>query len=206
MLIYKYIHGECLMKNLFIILSLMICTSSFAHTIYSQDNNSVSHKHPTKCEWGCLSDYDVEQELRFQSSDRTYSATSEFNCHGRTFDLRRSWIDYSDAFIFGSGNMSVLYPSIGDVIVWTKPGTTTGSINSKITTHTATIVSQWDGLSTLVNSKYGQAGEYTHGLINTINVYGENYRIVRLNTYYNVSNNKQKTEHYSSKPGIIKTL
>jgi len=173
------------MKKVFLVsgLSLMVSLSAIGHTIRSQDNVNVSHFHFGICMNSSTcpeSDAHIEASSEFLSRDRFHSSTYEYNCHGRTFDNRGSWVNHSDAWIFGSGNQSVLYPQIGDVIVWYKPGV--GSTSSMLTTHTATIIGPWNGLNTMVSSKYGPAGEYHHALSNTVEVYKDDYRIVRLNT------------------------
>lgn len=180
------------MKKVFLVsgLSLLVSLSAIGHTIRSQDNVNVSHKHYSRCAYliDCpISNSTFETRYNFSNSDRTNSSTYEYNCHGRTFDNRNSWVNYSDAWVFGSGNQSVHYPEIGDVVVWTKTGT--GSTSTKITRHTATIIGPWNGNNTIVSSKYGSAGEYHHELINTMNVYGNDYRVVRMNTtnVYNMS-------------------
>ena len=173
------------MKKMYLSSMAMVCVVSATsnvsgHTLRTKTGYYVSHLHmATKCPDGstkgpngCASqDYYFENQYGFKSTDRQYSHTGAWNCHGRTFDNRLSWVSSADAWIMYDRPYSPSTPKIGDAIVWFQNGTTS---------HTATIVGPYKGTSTLIRSKYGTQGQYQHALINSVKVYGSNWYITRF--------------------------
>lgn len=149
-----------------------------AHFIYTKTGNYVSHSHPTYCtpgSSGCAAGLDsaVESKYGFKKADRIYNSNNTWNCHGRTFDNRRSWISYAETYLKYDNPITPSKPAVGDAIVFWD--------SSNVTSHTVTIVGTWNGTSTLVMSKYGPQGQYKHALSNTTKAYpGHKWGVVRF--------------------------
>lgn len=146
-----------------------------AHTISTATGHTVSHSHPAGCTTvACSSNSFLESyPYYFSSSHRKYSSTPLWNCHGRTFDNRSSWVPYADPYLDYDSNVCPASPAIGDTIIWWNDD----GVNTK---HSATIVGSWNGTSTLIMSKYGSLGQYRHALIEAIEVYGHYWSVIRF--------------------------
>lgn len=155
---------------------LVLAGDAAAHTLQTKKKCNVLHYHfTTDCVpgVGCGKDWaKVEKLYGFKSADRIYVGTSAWNCHGRTFDNRRSWVDYADPFLKCDGPVCPAKPQVGDAIVWYN--------NNGTTKHSVTIVGAWKSLDTLVMSKYGVAGQYKHALRNSVAAYGSRYTVTRF--------------------------
>lgn len=152
-----------------------------AHTIRTATGISVAHQHyygrcrpPTVCP---TADVQFERQNGFSSAARVYSGTAQWNCHGRTFANRTAWVNVADAWVLNDRPYAPYQPQLGDVVVWWDKN---DHYRRKSTSHTATVYGYWNGLNTLVSSKYGLQGEYRHALGNTVRVYGPNFSIVRF--------------------------
>lgn len=186
------------MKKMYLLPMAMVCVVSATsnvsgHTLRTKTGYYVSHQHmTTKCSDGSIkggngycgqNDSYFENQYGFKSTDRQYIHTGLWNCHGRTFDNRQSWVGSADNWIRYDSPYSPSTPKVGDAIVWFQNGTTS---------HTVTIVGPWNGTSTLIRSKYGVQGQYQHALSNSIKVYGSNWYITRFGA--------GTTIYYSSTP------
>jgi len=146
-----------------------------AHTLQTAAGTSVSHSHYGVCLNASTCpppDATVESTYGFTSGERVYSGTYQWNCHGRTFDARRSWPNYADPWLNSDAPVCPLNPVIGDTVIWWGP--------NGLTSHSVTIVGSWNNLSTTVMSKYGALGQYRHALSKTIGVYGGNWAVTRF--------------------------
>jgi len=165
-----------LIKSSVPLFAILIASSNLsAHTLTTATGVPVDHAHYTVCgAGGCPSvDSTVEAQFGFRSADRVYSGTGEWNCHGRTFDARRSWVNYVEPWLNNDGPVYTSYPITGDSVIWW--GT------DGLTSHSVTIVGSINGTSTLVMSKYGKQGQYRHALYNPIAVYGDDWSYVYFN-------------------------
>lgn len=150
-----------------------------AHTLRTGSGVQVAHYHLQYCHststggQDCpLPDATWEAQWSISSSGRVYSGTGTWNCHGRTFDNRLSWVNYAEQWIWNDTWSNPTTPQVGDVVIWF-------DANNR-STHTVTIVGAWNSTSTLVMSKYGLQGQYRHALSNTIRVYGSNWKVYRF--------------------------
>lgn len=142
-----------------------------AHKIYTAKGKYVYHGHYGKCGLGCpLPDEWYEKQVGFSAADRIYSGTNEWNAAGRTFDNRQSWVFSPEQFVKDDPAVPDL-PLEGNVILFWK--------NQKIN-HSVSIVGPWQGLNTLIMSKYGTYGQYKHKLMNSIKFYGWNWLVVKF--------------------------
>ena len=73
-------------------------TKLFAHDLKTEQGNPIRHEHYSqgmtpeeKQIWK-----DITEQL-FPNSEQIGHPTREYNCHGLTFDQRRSWIDTAEA-------------------------------------------------------------------------------------------------------------
>lgn len=138
----------------------------------------VFHLHLGLCTAnGCpASDADWEQSKRVASGDRVYSGTYEWNCHGRTFDARHSWINNMDIspYFTNGATFAPPTPLPGDAVIWWN--------NDSEIVHTATVTSLpsffWQ--EPTIMSKYGKQGQYRHGLSNATRIYQPNWAYVRF--------------------------
>lgn len=158
-----------------------------SHTLKTKTGKNVSHAHmTTKCPDGSVKggngycgQADATWEATmvrqgatgFTSSNRKAAHTGLWNCHGRTFDARRSWVGSADPWLIYDGPYTPSTPKPGDAIVW---------IQNNTTTHSVTIVGPWAGVNTIVRSKYGTQGEYQHALFNTLITYPGNAYVTRF--------------------------
>lgn len=166
--------------NMFLLLFFM-SGYGYANNLYTAKGKTVNHTHSTSTIGG---DVDFEKRNGFSFSNRLRLSTDSYNCHGRTFANRTAWVDFADPYIRDATGMSVYPPKMGDVIVWYD--------SSGKTSHTVTVSGSWDGVNTIVTSKYGRMGEYRHALSNVLKVYKDWYTYYRLPgtpVYY-----KQKTQ------------
>lgn len=145
----------------------------FAHTLTTATGHPVDHIHSGYCgPTGCpITDMDFENLSGFRPEDRVYSGTGSWNCHGRTFDNRRSWISQAMPFWNYDSPVCPASPQRGDTILFWDGGEII---------HSATMVETWNGTSTLIMSKYGKQGQYQHALANSIKIYGKNWSIIRF--------------------------
>ena len=155
--------------------ALFLCfTPAFAHTAKTAGGCQVSHTHPGYCgPWGCPdSDSSFEKKYSFKATDRKYSGTGTYNCHGRTFDGRQSWIGNPASYLSCGGTPSCpVTPRAGDTILFYSGGQIV---------HSVTIVGAWAGVNTQVMSKYGTQGQYQHALSNTIRAYPVTWYVTRF--------------------------
>jgi len=155
--------------------AILLTTTSplHAHTLTTATGYYVSHGHYNYCgPNGCpIADSTFEAQVGFSAWNRVYSGTGAWNCHGRTFDARRSWTPLADPWLYYDGPVSPYSPAQGDSIIWWSGGSTS---------HSVTITGPWNSISTPVMSKYGTQGQYSHSLANTIRVYGSNWAVVRF--------------------------
>lgn len=171
---------------------LISSSSTFAHTIYTANGAPVNHGHYSYCgPNGCpASDSTFESTYGFRSADRYYSATGAWNCHGRTFDARLSWIPQAEPYINNDWPYCPLNPAAGDSIIWW------GS--NGLSSHSVTIVGTWNGLSTPVMSKYGTQGQYRHALSNVVAVYGSDWTVTNFDAgtaiYWGITKNQEPEE------------
>lgn len=159
---------------IFIISLLLPVQSIFAHTLTTA-GVPVPHFHFGKCIppgyniSGCpMPDSQFEASKGFKASDRIYSSTAQWNCHGRTFDNKQSWVNTIAPYINYNGPYCVAKPGYGNAVIF---------FQGNEATHSATIVGPWKGLNTLIMSKYGKQGQYKHALVNSANVYGGNWTV-----------------------------
>lgn len=146
----------------------------YAHTLKTSGGCSVNHSHYGYCgPWGCPQPDSVfEDAYKFRAADRKYSGTAVWNCHGRTFDAKQSWIGDPSVYLSCGGAPSCpVTPKAGDTILFYQSG--------KIS-HSVTITGTWNKTLTRVMSKYGTQGQYEHSLDNAIRVYGSNYYVTRF--------------------------
>jgi len=165
-------------------------------TMYTATGYPVTVYHNLSCpsQVGCpATDSAFEAAWGFRSVDRWYSGTTAWNCHGRTFDNRQGWVSYADPWMTYDAPVCPASPRPGDTVIWWG---TDGR-----TAHSVTITSAWNGLSTIVMSKYGSQGQYQHALSNPIVVYGSNWSVIRFTAgttiyYYGtaIGDPKQKLE------------
>ncbi|OGF42076.1 hypothetical protein A2555_01625 [Candidatus Falkowbacteria bacterium RIFOXYD2_FULL_39_16] len=157
--------------SLFAFLSMPALTE--AHSVVTATWHSVSHGHYGFCgPNGCpTADATFERSYSFLSRDRVFSGTGAWNCHGRTFDLRRSWISLAEPYINYDRPYSPSSPRSGDAIIFWQSGQTS---------HSITMLSSWSGLDTQVMSKYGTQGQYRHRLRDVARVYGGDWAITRF--------------------------
>lgn len=154
-------------------LFLVATAPATAHSVTTASGAYVSHGHYGYCgPNGCPgSDSSFESAFGFSSSHRWYSGTGEWNCHGRTFDARRSWIGLAEPYLNNDGAYCPVSPSYGDSIIWWSGGQSS---------HSVTIVGSWNGTSTTTMSKYGTQGQYRHSLANVVAVYGSNWAVTNF--------------------------
>jgi len=160
-------------KSTLILFSFLIASGNVsAHTLTTATGVPVAHNHFSYClPDGCpAADSTFEATYGFSSADRVYSGTGEWNCHGRTFDARRSWVNYVEPWLNNDGPVYTAYPISGDSVIWW--GT------DGLTSHSVTLLSSWNSTSTPMMSKYGRQGQYRHALYNAINVYGSDWSVV----------------------------
>lgn len=159
--------------GIFIIFPFVLSSVS-AHTLTTATGHEVDHDHFGYCgPNGCpFADAIFEHSYNFQPTDRISSGTASWNCHGRTFDDRRSWISDITPFWIYDSPVCPASPQTGDTVLFWH--------NGKII-HSVTMVGPWNGTSTLIMSKYGTQGQYRHALANSINIYGKNWSIIRFN-------------------------
>jgi hypothetical protein len=126
-----------------------------------------------------------------------WSGTGAWNCHGRTFDARRSWVPYADPWLDCDGPYTISSPAPGQAIIWWGP--------DGWTSHSVTIAGTWNGTSTLVSSKYGTQGQYRHALYNVIRVYGYDWSVIgfRANPpiYYSLPDSPEVSPAQQQTPG-----
>jgi len=189
-----------------LVLSMIILVpiGAFAHTVETANGCTVNHYdnlgyclpwYPYDCP---DPDSEFESDYGFSAYDRVYSGTYNFNCHGRTFDNRGCWIDYADQYINCDGPFCPYNPGYGDAIIWFN--------GSGTTTHSATIISNWNGTSTTIKSKYGKQGEYWHSLANCIYAYGSNWTVTRFSAGTTIYNTTQENFMINKKNNIEKLL
>lgn len=156
--------------SLFTILSMPSLVE--AHSVRTATGYSVSHGHYGFCgPYGCpTADSVFERDYLFSSRDRVYSGTGAWNCHGRTFDSRRSWISLAEPYLNYDTPTCPSSPRSGDAIIFWARGQTS---------HSVTMISSWSGLDTRVMSKYGTQGQYRHTLRDTVRVYGGDWAVTR---------------------------
>lgn len=166
----------------YVAISVAVNPAANAHSITTASGHVLvdkkEHWHNTYCtpgSFGCAagSNSAVESKYGFKAADRIYGSNVTWNCHGRTFDNRGSWIPYAEPYLQYDSPFTPSKPAIGDAIVFWD--------SANRTSHTVTIVGTWNGTSTLVMSKYGPQGQYKHALSNTIRAYpGHKYGVVRF--------------------------
>jgi hypothetical protein len=150
-------------------IALILPAASMSHTLTTAHGTSITHTHQSSCAGGCISNSYLESApFNFSSATRVYSSTWSWNCHGRTFDNRISWVYYADQWLLDDGPYCPVNPSVGQTIIWW---------DGSKTSHSVTIVGPWNGTSTLVMSKYGAYGQYRHALSNAVTVYGSNWAV-----------------------------
>lgn len=161
-----------IMTFVVIMIFLLLTIDVQAHTLKNGSGADVPHAHYGYCgALGCpVSDAIYESYRSFSSADRVYSGTSEWNCHGRTFDNRRSWVNEAEYFLFAP----CVIPKKGDVVIFFGP--------DGRTSHSETILGSWDGLSTKVMSKYGMQGQYRHTLGDSVRAYGSSWTVMRFDS------------------------
>ena len=167
---------------------LTIASVAAAHTLLTATGHPVNHYHftgdcipgTTQCAsaWPALEKYPYS----FRSQDRTYTGTIAWNCHGRTFDFRRSWVPLAEPFLTYDRPLCPAKPVVGDTVIWwySKNEALPPGVVAGMTKHSVTIVGAWQGLDTLVMSKYGALGQYRHALRNAVAAYGANYSVTRF--------------------------
>lgn len=161
----------CKISAVIIMIVLLPVQSAFAHTL-TAGGVAVQHYHFGYCgPNGCpVKDSTFESSVGFKSTDKIYSGTHQWNCHGRTFDNKQSWVNSIDPYLsFNLGPYSLANPGYGNAIVFFQNGQAI---------HSATMVGTWNGTNTMIMSKYGKQGQYKHALINSIKVYGWNFSAV----------------------------
>lgn len=164
---------QLIKSTLTLFLVLIASGSLSAHTLTTATGVPVDHFHFSRClsDGTCpTSDSTVEADWGFSSADRVYSGTYAWNCHGRTFDARRSWVNYVEPWLANDGAVYTSYPISGDAVIWWG---TDGR-----TSHSVTLLSSWNSTSTLMMSKYGRQGQYRHALLNAIRLYGSDWSAV----------------------------
>lgn len=158
--------------NIFAFVTFLVSpNATFANIVKNAAGKDVPHYHFGYCANNLCPQPDktFETKYGFLSWNKKYSGTAQWNCHGRTFNNKQSWINYAEPFFEGDyGGYSPLYPQIGDVILFYKNG---------LSTHTVTVVGAWQGLSTQVMSKYGIQGQYQHKLSDVAKVYSDSWWI-----------------------------
>lgn len=161
----------CKISAVIIMIVLLPVQSAFAHTLTYQ-GIPIEHYHFGYCgPNGCpVPDSTYESWNGFKATDKIYSGTHQWNCHGRTFDNKQSWVNSIQPYISNIfGNKP--NPSYGDPVIFFKNG---------VAIHSATIVGTWNGTNTIIMSKYGKQGQYKHALINSIKVYGWTFGVTTL--------------------------
>ena len=161
-----------LIKPIVLLLALLVASGNLsAHTLTTATGVPVSHGHYSTCgPNGCpQADSTFEASVGFRSADRVYSGTGAWNCHGRTFDARRSWVSYAEPWLDNDGPVYTSSPLSGDSVIWWDGATTS---------HSVTLLGSWTGTSTPVMSKYGTQGQYRHALSNPIALYGADWSVV----------------------------
>lgn len=166
-------------KSIFLTLLLFvgISTSTLAYTtstMYTASGHPVTVYHNLSCPTDVYcpqSDSSFEASYGFRSADRWYSGTVSWNCHGRTFDNRQGWVSYAEPWLTYDGPSCPVNPVPGDTVIWWQ---------GSQTAHSVTITGAWNGLSTVVMSKYGSQGQYKHALSNPVAVYGSNWAVTRF--------------------------
>lgn len=154
-----------------IMIVLLPVQSAFAHTL-TYKGVPIEHYHFGYCgPNGCpVKDSTFESSIGFKATDKIYSGTHSWNCHGRTFDNKQSWVNSIQPYILPMfGNK--LNPSYGDPVIFFQQG---------LAIHSATIVGPWNGINTIIMSKYGKQGQYKHALINSIKLYGWTFGVTTL--------------------------
>lgn len=162
-------------KPTMVLLALLTTAGNLsAHTLTTATGVAVSHGHYSTCgPNGCpASDSSFEASAGFSSADRVYSGTGAWNCHGRTFDARRSWVSYAEPWLQYDDPVYTSFPISGDAVIWWSGSTTS---------HSVTLLSTWNSTSTPVMSKYGTQGQYRHALYNPIALYGSDWSAVYFN-------------------------
>jgi hypothetical protein len=161
----------------------LLPNAAAAHDLKTAKNCDVKHGHPTSnCidDIGCASNWEkVEKQNKFKSADRVYKGTTAWNCHGRTFAARKAWVNYADDFYNCDKSVCPATPKIGDTILWWYGKSDGKKLNGK-TKHSVTIVGKWDGLNTIVMSKYSIYGQYRHALRNSVAAYGKEWSPIRF--------------------------
>ncbi|MEK7171274.1 MAG: hypothetical protein AAB739_00030 [Patescibacteria group bacterium] len=156
----------CKISAVIIMIVLLPVQSAFAGT-FTYLGTPVQHDHPGYCgPNGCpIKDSTFESKWGFKSTDKIYSGTHQWNCHGRTFDNKQSWISSINPY-FNPSAYIMATPGYGTAVVFFKNGQAI---------HSATTVGAWNGMGTMIMSKYGKQGQYKHTLSNSIAVYGWNF-------------------------------
>ena len=166
---YKKIMALVILNIFAFITFLVSPDATFANIVKNASGKLVNHYHFGYCVNNLCPQPDktFETKYGFLSWNKKYSGTAQWNCHGRTFDNKQSWIDYAEPFIYGDwAGYSPATPKPGDVVIFYKNG---------LSTHTVTIVGTWKGLNTQVMSKYGMQGQYQHKLSDVAKVYSDSW-------------------------------
>jgi len=174
-------------SSLLAVLIVVVSTTAAAHTLKTARGALVIHYHYAgDCISGtmvCGSSWStVEKQVGFRPADRMYTGSIAWNCHGRTFDFRRSWVPLADDFLRTDSPMCPAKPAKGDTIIWIYGNTDAAKDRARPgnTKHSVTIDGPWLGLDTIVVSKYGAAGQYRHALRNSVAVYGTAWTVTRF--------------------------
>ena len=163
-------------------------TKLFAHDLKTEQGNPIRHEHYSqgmtpeeKQIWK-----DITEQL-FPNSEQIGHPTREYNCHGLTFDQRRSWIDTAEAPLSVTREIEKIlhengYQSQG------KRGKEKAKVDDIIVYHTQTeteiihtgIVIEVDenGKVRKVQSKWGDKSEYKHHP--DMSPYGNEWEIYRV--------------------------
>jgi hypothetical protein len=156
------------------ILFLSLSLPLLGHDLKTARGRKVNHNHDVGSCNGktCASDWaEFEKQAGFKRADLVYAGTGKWNCHGRTFDNRKSWVSYADDWLATDNPSCPAKPKAGDTIIWVEKGKTT---------HSVTITGSWKDTKTIVMSKYGILGQYEHSLANVVRMYGSRWTVTRF--------------------------
>lgn len=176
---------------LVIILTFLLFSFStkklFAHYLRTDKGTPIRHEHYSQ---GMMPEEkqiwkDITEQM-FPDIEQIGHPTREYNCHGLTFDQRRSWIDTVEDPLFvnieikkilqenwyqSQGKRSKEKAKVDDIIVY-RTQTETEII------HTGIVIEvDKNGKVKKVQSKWGGKGEYKHHP--DLSPYGENWEIYR---------------------------
>jgi hypothetical protein len=162
-------------RLLSLLMLISITSSLLGHDLYTARGRKVWHTHDVGACNGteCAKDWAAFEAYRgYRRADLMYTGTGKWNCHGRTFDNRQSWVPYADDFLATDAPYCPVTPQSGDTIIWLD--------GAGRTVHSVTLVSSWIGTSSSVVSKYGIYGQYKHTLASVVKNYGSRWTVTRF--------------------------